>query len=256
MRLEQVRKTKLYLYLVQLVVVLAATVLLIWMGGGFSLDPFYIPTGSFAYFLILMGLIFVAEGAFFLIFEVRFTKSQSSKYYMIKKAIRRAYIIIAVSAFVAVFMFTPFLNNIIANYASESGTTSSTASFYNRDPLGMTSVESIGVSSASQCEVLIISREYYQLHSADLESMRSFSVERAILAANSQQDIPFPVANNGEYVIVVMGGEISYTVDKELYPVFTSYVLVFALIFIGLSAGWIVYLMPKQKKLAKGAIYR
>ncbi len=256
MRLEQVRKTKLYLYLVQLVVVLAATVLLVALGGGFSLSPFYIPTGSFVYFLILMGLVFVAEGAFFLIFEVRFTKSQSSKFYMIKKAIRRAYILIAVCAFVAVFMLTPFLNNIIANYASESGTTSSTASFFNRDPLGLTSVDSVKVSTVSPCEVLIMSEAYYEIYKGNLESMRSFSLSHRILEANGQLDIPFPTAENGEYVLVAIGGEVSYTVHKVLYPVFTSYVAVFALIFIAASAGWIAYLMPKKKKLSKGAIYR
>jgi len=254
-RLEQIRRIKTYLYLIQLMVVFAAVIFLVFVGGGMVLKPLYIQTGSFLYFLILMGLVVGVEGFFFRWFEIRFTMSSSTKYYMVKRSMRRAFIIMAISAAVVVLIVTPFLSNAIANSTSEAGTTSSMATFNNKDPLGLTSVDMIRVSSEGHAEVLVIEEEYYREYIGNIEKMRQYSVVHTY-DAGPGISLDFPLAPFGTYYILVFGDEVSYTVHRALSPVFINFVSIFAIAFIGVYAAWVFYLTTYRKKHTAGAIYR
>ncbi len=254
-RLEQIRRIKIFLYLIQLVVVFAAVIFLVFMGGGIQLKPLYIQIGSFLYFLILMGLVVGVEGFFFKLLEIKFTKSTSSKYYMIKKAMRRSFIVIILSAGVIGLVLTPFLSNAIANSTSEAGTTASVATFNNRDPLGLTTVDRIRFSSGGHAEVLVLSEKHYKDYVGNIEKLRQYSVVHTY-DAGAGVDLVFPSAPFGTYYIVVFGDEVSYTVHRTLSPVFVSFVTLFAALFIGIYAAWAFYLTPVKKKYSKSAIYR
>ena len=92
----RIRQTKIYLYAVQLVLILAIVIYLLEAESGFSLKPFYLPLDSFIYFVILMLLLFNIEGCFFRGLEMRVIKADSSRYYMSKRSIRRGLAIIAI----------------------------------------------------------------------------------------------------------------------------------------------------------------
>jgi hypothetical protein len=146
----------------------------------------------------------------------------------------------------------------IADYTSDKGATSTTASFVNRDALGLTTVDKIHVVSGAPAEVMVIAEENYLLYAGDMTALRQHAV---VTATDSSPglDLAFPHTPFGKYYIVVNSDrpvEVSYTVHKALSPTFVAFVTLFATLFIGFYTIWIVTAFRIRKNYAKGAIYR
>jgi hypothetical protein len=257
MRLNKVRKIKQYLMIVQVVVVFAAVILLILAGGSIQLKPFYFNIGSILYFVILMALVMGVEGFIFRMLEIKYTRSNSSKYYMLKSSTRRSMVVIAVSAVVLVLLATPFMADVIANLTGETDRTADAVSFYSRDPLGLTSVDKIHIVSDTATEVIVISEANYLSYVGDDVKLRQHAVT-LVVDASVGVDIAFPAVSFEKFYIVVLGTDtpITFTIHKILAPVFASFVSLFALLFIGAYAGWVIYTTPLRKQYSKNAIYR
>ncbi len=257
-RLRHVKRAKLYLFLVQIIIVLSASIYLALASNEVQVKPFFLPVGSFLYFVILVGLIICAEGFVFRALEMRYTKSSSTKYYVVKTSVRRSVVGIAICFLIICLLVTPFLSNAIANIASGAGQTTTTASFYNRDPLGLTSCDQVYVASNLNAEVMIVSEANYELYSGNMNELLEYSIAHTSDAAPGVY-LNFPDAAYGMYVIIVdsnVGATVHYTVHKTLDPTFVDFVTVFSAAFIALFAGWIAYLVPLRRKFSKGAIYR
>lgn len=257
-RLTQVRKAKRNLMMVQVVIVVAAVIVLTYMGGEIQLKPFYFNIGSVLYFIILMALIVGVESFFFTYLEQWFTKSFSARSYMLKRSIRRSMFVIALAAIVLVLVLTPFVTNAIANATSESGTTETMAVFKNRDELGLTTVDSIQVISGAPAEVIIVTKANYEIFAGDMYMLK----QRAVLIAEDVSpglDLAFPHTPFGEYCIVVNSDgpvEVTYTVHRTVSPTFVAFVSMFATLFIGFYAAWIVLASTIRKKYTKGVAYK
>lgn len=257
-RLAQVRNTKRNLMIVQMVIVVAAVVVLAAMGGEIQLKPFYFNIGSVLYFVILMALVIGVENFFFTYLEQWFTKSFSAKSYMLKRSIRRSMIIIVIAAIAVLLVLTPFVANGIANATSESGRTTTVATFQNRDELGLTTVDTIHVVSGSPAEVIIISKANYQVYSGNMEALR----QHAMLTADDTSpglDLAFPHTPYGEYCIVVNSEdpvEVTFTVHRTLSPTFVAFTSMFGALFIGFYAAWILFASQIRSRYTKGAVYR
>ncbi len=222
------------------------------------MKPFYFNVGSILYFVILMALVIGVESLFFRMLEMKYTRSVSAKYYMLKTSMRQSAMVIVVSAAVMVLLLTPYMANGIANSTSESGTTTASASFVNRDPLGLTTVDKIHIVSGQQAEVLIVDEENYLLYVGDMTALQQHA---AVMVTDSSPgvDVTFPQTPFGKYYIVVNSDqpvEVSYTVHKTLSPTFVAFVTLFAALFIGFYAIWLVTALRMRKSFAKGAIYR
>jgi len=264
-RLERIRRMKLYLYVVQIISVIAIAIILLFVGKGFSLKPFYLPINSFIYFVLLMGVVIGAESFVFRVLDIRFAKSASSKYYMAKKFTRRALIIIIVSVIVVVILWVPFINDAMEDTLSTSGTVASVKDFTNKDPLGLATVDAITfTSSGKTANVYVVSENSYDLYKNNmtlLSAHRLNTNDYAVSASHPTVTFDFPGVAYATFYIVVgnLGGSpapISCTLQKDISPTFMVYVPIFALAFIIVYAVAIVYLRILMKKHAPGAIYR
>jgi hypothetical protein len=256
--LAHVRATKKKLMLVQVAIVLLAVILLTALGGEIQVKPFYFNIGSILYFIILMALIVGVEGFFFRYLELKHMKSQSAKSYMLKTSIYRSLIIIAISSAVLIIVVAPFLANAVANFSSETGTTTTAAPFNNRDPLGLTTVDRIWLESAANAEVIIISDANYQTYKGDAEQLRQYAV-MTTKESSAGVELQFPQTPFGMYYIVVDPDnpmEVSYTVHRTPSPTFVAFVTLFALAFIAAYAGWVAFAFQTRKQFTKGAIYK
>jgi hypothetical protein len=256
-RLAWVRKTKKYLMITQIIIVCAMVILLTLVDGQVQLKPFYYNIGSFIYFVILMTLVIGVEDMIFRILELRYGKSDSSKYYMLKSSMRRSVFIIAIAAVVMVVVLTPVMTTLI-NLTSEEGSTTTVAPFNNRDPLGLTTVDTVHVKTSAPAEVVIVSEENYLLYAGDFNALRQHAVVMAE-EAGFGVDLAFPHTSFGLYYIVVQDDRnavLTYDVHKALAPSFVGLITTFCLAFIIAYAAWIVYCYPVRNKYAKGAIYR
>ncbi|MGD0056586.1 MAG: hypothetical protein ABSB83_01870 [Methanomassiliicoccales archaeon] len=264
-RLERIRHMKLYLYVVQIVLVIAIAILLLIIGKGFSLKPFYLPINSFIYFVLLMGVIIGAESFVFRVLEIRFAQSPSSKYYMAKKFTRRALVIILISAIVVIILWIPFISKTIDDTLSTSGDITSVKEFNNKDPLGLTAVNDITISSAGKtANVYVVSGTDYDLYENNITLLSAYRVnsnDYSVSASHPSISFAFPDVAYGTFFIVVedLGGAptaLSYTLHENVSHTFMDYVPLFALLFIVVYVVAIVYLEVIMKRHAGGAIYR
>jgi len=136
-----------------------------------------------------------------------------------------------------------------------AGLASYSTLFFNRDALGLTSVESITVHGDKGAEVLIITENNYLDHAGDLEMLRHFS-EAYASDLSSGAELPLPPAPFGKYYIVAEGGDVDYTLYRSVSSFFMGFVTVFSVLFIITHAAWILYTTPLRKYYAEGAIYR
>ena len=90
-----------------------------------------------------MAFIIAVESLIFRLLEVS-TLRRTAKYYILKITTRRSKWVIAISAIVLLLVLYHSRSTSLP-IISESGHTSGAVSFFNRDALGLTSVESITV---------------------------------------------------------------------------------------------------------------
>jgi len=260
-RMSRVRKTKAYLYLVQVITILAVIVFLITAEGGFSVKPFYLPINSFIYFLILMLLLFTVENFFFKALEMRFSRTPSSKYYIAKLSMRRSMIIIVIAAFVILLLWLPPISQAIEDSLSDSGEVVGTKAFYNKDFLGLTTTDSITLSASGEAYVYVVAEQHYIAYADSMDQLRYFRINAQNYVVNPTTSFEFPQLDYGKYYFVLddrYSTTISaqYTIHQNLSPTFLSFVPLFALLFIVVNVGWLIYITPQMKKFAEKAIYQ
>ncbi|MDD1769857.1 MAG: hypothetical protein LUO79_02110 [Methanomassiliicoccales archaeon] len=269
-RLANIRKLKRYLYAVQIAMIIIIPVLVVIAEGRFSLKPFYLPVNSFIYFIILMLLIVAVESFFFKVLELRLIRSDSTKYYIAKTSTRRSYYIIGACVVVVVFLWTPFMAAGIQDAFSTKGSLDNTGgvaasqfvAFYDRDALGLTSVDKVTISSENgRAYVYLVSSQNYENNKDNISKLMLFRINTAADEANPTLTIDMSGLPFGQYYLVLDtlnsdATSISYTIHPVISPTFVGYVPFFALLFIVTHIGWVVYLRPMMKKYSSHAIYK
>ncbi|HTY46081.1 MAG TPA: hypothetical protein VMB46_00240 [Methanomassiliicoccales archaeon] len=272
-RLAQVRLVKRRLYLVQLAIVIIVPIIVILLEGRASLVPFYLPINSFIYFILLMALIIVVESFVFKILEMRLLRSSSAKYYIAKTSIRNGIVIIVVCAAVIFLLWAPFVSQSLENAFSTSATLvnngavhvsdSSSLQFYDRDSLGILSVDQLTITaSGGDAVVYVVSDAVYSNPNvqSNVSLLATYRINVAQDHANPTVQIDMSGLPYGKYHAVVdtqlsSAPEVQVTVHTSYSPTFLSYVPFFALLFVIAYAGWIVYLTPMMRKYSRQAIY-
>jgi hypothetical protein len=268
-RVASIRRVKRYLYIVQILIILVFATYLILAGGGFGLKPFYLSVNSFIYFVMIMLLIIAVESFVFTSLEMRFLKSSSTKHYLAKMQIRRSAYVIAVCAAIVFIMWAPFITSAI-----ESGMSSSDAviadsktyaqfkSFYNDDPLGVTTVKTGTFESSGPATVYILSEaNWLQFGGQQKDAVGQYRININQYALNGTLTINFPELTHSKYYILVYSDTgapvtITYKMSSGMSPTLHSFVPVLALLFIVAYGIWGAYLTLRSTEYTKGAIYK
>ncbi len=269
-RLAHTRRLKRYLYIVQIAMIIIVPVLVIIAEGRFSLKPFYLPVNSFLYFIILMLLLIAVESFFFKILELRLIRSDSTKYYIAKTSYRRSLYVIGACLAVVVFLWTPFMAAGIQDAFATNGTLQNTGgaaasqyvAFYDRDALGLTSVDTVTVTGQNGfAYVYLVSAANYEANKENVSELMLFRINTGADEANPSLTINMDGLPFGQYYIVLdtLNSEatsISYTIHPVISPTFIGYVPFFALLFVVSHTGWAMYLRPMMKRYSSHAIYK
>ncbi|MCE5296522.1 MAG: hypothetical protein LLG16_05390, partial [Euryarchaeota archaeon] len=104
-RLDRIRRVRNWLYSVQLMIIVVFVIALMYTSGDFGIVPFHLGVPSFLYFVLFMVIVLSIEGVIFVRLESRFLKSPSSKYYLLKRSIRRYALVIVASAIIFLVFF-------------------------------------------------------------------------------------------------------------------------------------------------------
>jgi hypothetical protein len=266
-RVSSIRKVKKYLYIVQILITLVFASYLMLAGGGFSLKPFYLSINSFIYFVILMLLIIGIESFVFMWLEMRFIKSDSAKRIMTKGQIRRAIYVIGVCAIVIFILWAPFVTKGMENAMTSKGSVQAISNdfpqirtFYNNDPLGLTSTNTMTFNSNGAATVYILSEASYLLFRESGKGvLAQYRVNTLNYEIANDLSLTFPELSFSKYYILVYsdsGGlvDVTFTVSNTISPTLYSFVPLFALFFIIAYGSWAAFLVMTSRGLNKKTV--
>ena len=268
-RVSSIRRVKKYLYIVQIVIILVVATYLIFAGGGFGLKPFYLSINSFIYFVMIMLLVIAIESFVFTSLEMRFMKSNSTKHYVSKMQIRRAAYVVAVCAVIIFILWAPFITSALESsmtskdsLIADSKTIPTTETFYNDDPLGVTTVKTANFESSGAATVYIISEaNWLQFGGLSKDVVGQYRINTNQYISNTTLTISFPDLTHSKYYMLVYsdtGAPVTMTfkLGSGISPTLYSFVPLLALLFVISYGSWGAYLVLRSKSYSKGAAYR
>jgi hypothetical protein len=268
-RIASIRRVKKYLYIVQIVIILVFATYLIFAGGGFGLKPFYLSVNSFIYFVMIMLLVIAVESFVFTTLEMRFLKSDSTKQYLSKMQVRRAFYVIGISAVLVFLLWAPFITSALENTMSSSDTVVADSksvpevkSFFNDDPLGVTTVKKATFQSTGPATVYIVSEaNWLQFGGQSKEGIGQYRINTNQYTVNTTLTLDIPELSHSKYYVLVYSDtgaavSIDYKLSSGMSATLYSFVPILALMFIIAYGAWGAYLTLRSSGYTKDAIYK
>jgi hypothetical protein len=265
-RLTKIRQIKWSLYVVQIIMLVALAVLLIFVMGDAQLKPtLYLPVDSFAAIMVLLILVVCIESFFFRIMEIRFARSSSAKHLMAKNSIRSAITVAIVAGVVVVMLMAPPVLSVIQDTTSKTSVLSADepVMFWSRDPLAFQEMVAVRVTAVNPVEVYLVDADVYEIYNGTLSQMFILRInkEEANFKVSDEVTIDVPEAQHTQYVLVLNdidnpGSVASVTILRDVSGVFTGIVSLLSLAIVVSNIAWIAYLMPIERKYSRGSIYK
>ncbi len=263
----RVKKLEKMAYIPQSIAIVAIFFLFLYFTGA-QLKPFYLPV-FFPLLVTMVWLLVLAIETFaFRLMEIKYRKSQSAKFLMAHRSIKKAYIIIVISIIIFVLAATPFIHQQVENRVSSSGeltfsgeetvyfTSRGRYDFMTVDSITIEVIDSMGPDEA-RVEVMLLSIENYEANETVMALNREVGHPKE---ATISEDFEFdmPVLRFNEYYIILTSNQqvtIRYNIDVTLpgtrvYPFATL-----AIGFIAAYAYWIFILYNIKRKQSKDTIY-
>ena len=263
-RLAKIRRIKWTLYIVQAIMLVALAILLIFVMGNAQVKPvLYLPLDSFAAVVVLLLFVMCVESFFFRIMEIRFARSSSAKHLMAKNSIRRALMIAIIAAVVVVLLMAPPVLSVIQDTTSRTAVLSAQEpiTFWSRDPLALQEMVEVKVTAVNPVEVYLVDGDLFDEDNWSISQMFIFRINKANFMVNDEIVIDVPEANHNKYVLVLNdheseGSVATVTIVRNVSGILTGIVSLLALAIVVANIAWVAYLMPIERKYAKGSIYK
>ena len=263
----RVKKLEKMAYIPQSIAIVAIFFLFLYFTDA-QIKPFYLPV-YFPFFITMVWLLVLALETFaFRLMEIKYRKSESAKFLMAQRSIKKAYVIIAVMAIIFIVSAAPFVHRQIEDRASLEGeltfSGTDTVYFTTTDRFDFLFVDSITVellypmgNTDAEVEVMIISMEHYEANNTIMALNREVGDPRE---ATNQTDFTFdmPRVRFDEFYIVLSSQQevtVRYQIDQVL-P--NTRVLPFALLSIGFVIAysyWIFILYNIKRRCSDETIY-
>ncbi len=256
-RLLAIRKLKRSLYRIQAGAVLVFSLLLLFVGNGFDTSPIFIGVETFLYFLLIMGLLVAIEGFVFRWLEIKLARSRTGRFFMLRKAQRKAVLISLVSTLVLLVFLVPGAAGAVEGQIGSEGTVAPTASFHNKDVLGLASVTEVTVVASEDVEVYIVTAEVWGEYGLNNEQLQAnkLNIEHEIGAEDGSVVIPIGDMERTELYLAVMegssGASADFDIAAELSPLFKTAVPILAFLYAAAHFAYAAWLVPKRIKFAR-----
>jgi len=269
-RLERIKRIKNWLYTVQLMIIVVFVIAIMYTSGDFSVYPFHLGVPSFLYFVLFMAVVLSVEGVIFIRLESRFLKSPSSKYYLLKRSIKKCFVVILVSAIVALLFYLPMVNDGIKSfsetektYTVSSSNTPEVIKFTSSDAFGLTNLNFLSVTTnGDDVWVFIVSQEDFDDYASQGAAvLASYRINNDVYEAYPGMEYNVPDLDYGKYCICLyspdnVAVQANVVMNHELSSQLIGYVPIFCVILIALNIVWVLYLNPLKKLFENRAIYR
>ena len=270
-RLSKIRKTKLTLYIVQAVMLVALGFILVFVVGGATLKPhLYLPFDSFLAVVVLLLLIICLESFFFRILVIRFARSTSARHLMAKNSIKRSLIIAIVAGVAVLILGVPAMLGGIESTGTETLSLSTRAdppSFFSSDPFALTKTAEVKIQSTRVVQVYLLDEETFSQHYYSEDSMTlmySYRLNRdpSTYIVNQELTITVPIETGYKKYYLVLndmdypGTSATATIEMDLSGTFTGIMTLLLIALVATNIAWVAYLVPIERKYSSGSIYK
>jgi len=231
------------------------------------MKPFFLSINSFIYFVLIMLLVIMLEAFVFTILELRFMRSSSAKFIVTRRSTSTALIWAVVSLLFIMLLWAPILPEMVDMNMGEEGSITATsvnvpvtATMFNSDPLGLTEVNTIEMTSDGLAEVFILTEENYELFKDDGKAVLGAYRVNSDYEADPEIVVDFPRTDHSRFYILaysVDGSEVTvdYSTSKNVSTSLISYLPPLLLIFFASNVIWAIYMFNMNKRFVQG-IYR
>jgi hypothetical protein len=270
-RLSKIRKTKLTLYIVQAVMLVALGFILVIVVGGAMLKPhLYLPLDSFLAVVVLLLLIICIESFFFRILEIRFARSTSARHLMAKNSIKRSLIVAIIAGVAVLILGVPSILGGIENTGSKTLSLSTNAappSFFSSDPFALTKTAEVTVQSTRVVQVYLLDEDVFNQYYYSGDSMTlmySYRLNRDPDSYVVNQELTITITNaagHKKYYLVLNdmdnpGTSATATMEMDLSGTFTGIMTLLLIALVVANIAWVAYLIPIERKYSSGSIYK
>ncbi len=263
----RVKKLERMAYIPQSIAIVAIFFLFLNFTGA-QLKPFYLPI-FFPLLITMVWLLVLAIETFaFRLMEIKYRKSESAKFLMAHRSIKKAYVIIVISIIIFVLAATPFIHHQIEDQVSSTNELTfegeETIYFTSKGRFDFLYVDSISVElldsfgpDVAEVDIMLLSIEDHEANRTVMALNREIGHPKE---ATFQSDFEFemPRLKFDEYYIVLNSDQevtIRYNIDVMLpgtrvYPFATI-----AIGFIAAYAYWIFILYNIKRRKSETNIY-
>ena len=262
-KLARLKRLERITYILQIVGIIVLFLLLVYFGEP-KLNPFFLPLYWPLLVVFIWFLILAIEFFAFRIMEIKNNDSESAKYLMANRSMKKAYTIIVIAGIVLALTVVPFFPKQVENFVSSSGEivvdNEAKIDFLSRGRFDFVSVEKINVEITStgdgnqRAQIYVISKENYDKNQTEL------SLNQAIKFATPDDPFEFemPDVKFEEYYLWVKSGhnlQIKYEIIKNIPDDRIFLYSVLSLSYLVAHLGWTYSLYPIKKKHSDKAIY-
>lgn len=260
--LGKMKKARIFVYVTQVVLTVILLIILTVLSPDAGIDPLYLPFGMYLLILALMLVIFVAQGFFFKLFGIKWAKTDSERFLMAKGYTKKGIITIILAVVVIAFanILSPMTDDGIDSTEEVIVDDDFNVTFMSQDTFAITGITTITVISSDDIylDVSILLKEDYdngyfvqRLNSDNWENMLTMEYK-----SETEGDGYIPY---GEYVLYIdaqgRNANVTYSLERSVSQTIVLELTIFPGILVGMSAIWVIYLLPLKKRWEKTSIY-
>ncbi|MFO7791735.1 MAG: hypothetical protein R6W73_01980 [Candidatus Saliniplasma sp.] len=267
-KLAGLKRLERFAYVVQTIGIIATFAFLVYIGGA-MLNPFYLPI----FWAILAALIWIfvlsLEAIAFRLIEIKKRDSESAKFLMADRSMKKAYTIIIVTLIAFAVVFVPFFTEQMEDINKMDGemellggeNREDKTQFTSRGRFDFLKVDEINLEVSGDIEgsinVFILKEETYRSGETDYGPGEIVNPDNTEF--NDHFSFDMPDRDFGEYYIVLQADErvyVQYEVNYIIPEHITSPLSIVFMVFVISQSAWAITLYPIKKKHSEDAIYR
>jgi hypothetical protein len=258
-RMKKVRKS-VYYTLIALTIVIIILFTMITPMASFS--PLYLPFEVYLFVIVIMLLIANVVSMLFMIYGIKWARTESEKFLMAKGYMKKG-IIIATGAILimgVVNVFAPVIDEGVDENATLVFEDTLNRSFRAQDSFAITGVTKITVLSEDDpvltMNVYILRKENYekQFYARRVNLANQDSIGISQMSYEKDSFLP-----QDDYVLFINASgqvaKVTYTIERSVADTFLPYFTIFPIVFAGMNGAWVGYLVTVRRKYGKSSIY-
>lgn len=268
-KLAGLKRLERFAYIIQSLGIIATFVFLVYIGGA-MLNPFYLPI----FWAILAALIWLfilsLEAISFRLIEIRKRDSESAKFLMADRSMKKAFTIIVVALIAFAVAFVPFFaeqveeinrfegeSELVTSYIIDF-TSRGRFDFLRADEINLEVIGGGDFTQENHINVYIIPKRIYNPERGEYGPGERLNLETEF-GIGDDFTFQMPDIDFDEYYIVThsdelvrIGFEVSYIIPDHITNLLSTVFMAFVIS----QTAWAITLHPIKKKHSEEAIYR